>query len=854
MSAACLDDDAIAAYAAHTLSDGERARVEEHLSSCELCLTLACAAARSDDGERPGPRRFGRYEVREMLGEGAMGSVFVAHDPQLDRRVAVKVVRSDRARSTAAHERLLREAKAMAQVRHPNVVAVFDAGELDDGVFIAMELVDGETLRRWLARAPRSWSEITRAFVQAGRGLAAAHARGIVHRDFKPDNVLVERDGRVCVTDFGVEEILGTPKYQSPEQAAGAALDARTDQYSFGVAAWEALYGEAPAAEPPRGSPVPGTVARVLRRALARDPSQRWASMTALVDALDWAARPRGGRIALFAAGAAALTVAAVAVTARVVQRRDEHVVAPAGLRTRLLVTPFEGDGDGVLGALVAELASTSLRIDTASAPELAGLAVRLGVDAHDVDAIAAKAAATDPRPVVVVRGAVSRAGDKWTLTLHAGRWTGTRTFGDRDTRRAVGELASELLVSLGAAPLAPAERDVLGDSLPAIAQWVVGQRASISGDQKAAELAYRQAIAIDPDLVEARASLGLTLYDENRKDEAVVQLERAVGAADHLPERKRLTLLGDYYGTAGRFSESILAYQQLLAKWPGDARTQINLTATALDANSWPLALEVARAAARDHGNIEVARRNLVIAELGNERFADAARDGQALIAEDPHASGPAVAATMSALALEGKLPEARALAARVPDDLAAQALADLALYEGRLADAEAALAGHTGEIDQLVRAWTKLREGDKPAARVAAKLAIGDTSMPGAYLAASAALAAGEPAGDEADPDSARGKVRAWSTAPETDRRLYAQLLAGDVARAAGDGRGALAAYRAAALLGDTWLVHDRLARAADGAGDSATAAHERAWLAAHRGQGALTANPSLALLVAP
>ncbi|MBV8762939.1 MAG: protein kinase, partial [Deltaproteobacteria bacterium] len=141
MTAACLDDDAIAAYAAHALGDAERARVEEHLSSCELCLTLACAAACSDDGERPGPRRFGRYEVRELLGEGAMGSVYVAHDPQLDRRVAVKVVRSDRARSESAHQRLLREAKAMAQVRHPSVVAVYDAGELDQSVFIAMELV-----------------------------------------------------------------------------------------------------------------------------------------------------------------------------------------------------------------------------------------------------------------------------------------------------------------------------------------------------------------------------------------------------------------------------------------------------------------------------------------------------------------------------------------------------------------------------------------------------------------------------------------------------------------------------------------------------------------------------------------
>ncbi|MBV8758222.1 MAG: protein kinase [Deltaproteobacteria bacterium] len=814
-----------------------------------LCSTYSRSAevvVHERSGDLAG-QSLGHFRIVARLGEGGMGVVYRAVDGRLQRLVALKVLADRFLSDDRNKEILLREARAAAAVNHPNIAAVYDIGEADGVAFIAMELVDGETLRRWLARAPRSWQEIVRAFVQAGRGLAAAHARGIVHRDFKPDNVLVERDGRVCVTDFGVEEILGTPKYQSPEQAAGGAIDARTDQYSFAVALWEALYGappHVPSEEPPPGSPVPGTVARVVRRALGRDPSRRWPSMTALVENLDWAARPRAGRIALFAAGAAVVTFAAVGVTVHLMTRPDAPV-APAGLRTRLIVAPIDNAPDGVIPALIAEMASTSLRIDTVSAPELRGLAARLGVDAKDLDAVAAKAAATDPRPVVVVRGALAGAGKLQTLTLHAGRWSGTRTFDDAGTRRAVADLVSELLASMGAAPLAANERDVLSDSLPAIAAWVTGQTASIAGDQKAAEMAYRQAVSIDPELVEARASLGLTLYDENQKAEAITQLERAIAAADRLPARKRLTLLGDYYGIAGRFSESILAYQQLLATWPGDARTQINLTATALDAQSWPLALEVAHVAAHDHPTIEIARRNLVLAELGNERLADAVRDGQSLIAEVPNASGPAVSATVAALALLGKLPEARALAAKVPDDMAPHAVADLALFEGRLADAEAALAGRTDEIDELVLAWTKLREGDKPAALAAAKLAMGDTSMPGAYLAATAAIDAGDPSGAE-------DKVRTWSIAAETDRRMYAQLLAGDLARAAGDFHGALAAYRAAALLGDAWLVHDRLARAAAAAGDAETAARENAWLAAHRGQGALVANPSLSLLV--
>jgi tRNA A-37 threonylcarbamoyl transferase component Bud32/tetratricopeptide (TPR) repeat protein len=858
----CLDDDDISAYAAHALGDAERARVEDHLSTCELCLTLACAAARSDDGDRPGPQRIGRYEVLEMLGEGAMGSVYVAHDPQLDRRVAVKLVRSDRKAHAAMHERLAREAKTMAQVRHPNVVAVYDAGELDDGVFIAMELIDGETLRRWLVRAQRGWREIVRAFVQAGRGLEAAHAAGVVHREFKPDNVLVERGGRVAVGDFGVaavadsdgaDEVIGTPRYMSPEQSRGEPVDPRTDQFSFAVALYEALYGESPAEVPavPRGSPVPAAVGRVLVRALARDRSARFASIGELLAALERAARPVQ-RAPLIAA------VASVALVGAGVVGWQHHSAphrAASALRTRLLVGAFDNrtgkpELDGTLDALVGELASTSTQLDTTAGPELDGLAARLGVDPHDLPALATKAAASDPRPVETVHGSVATVDGGYSITMDAAgiaTYHGTHTIHALDdTRAAVADLTNDLLAALHAGTLAPADRQVLSTSLPAIAAWVAGQRASIAGNHTAAAEAYRHALALDPDLVEAHAGLGLTLYNLQDKPGATAELEHAMRAADRIPERKRLTLLGDYDGTIGKFSDSVMAYQQLLAKWPGDARTQINLTATAIDANSWPLALEVARAAVRDHASIEIARRNLIIAEVGNDRLDDAARDGQALLAEIPSSSPIAVTTTAIALALLGRRDDAHALVAKLSDpDVAPHAIADLALFEGRVADAEAALAGHSGETDQLFLAWAKLRAGDKAGALAAAKRAMADTSMPLAYLAASAAIDAGDTSGVD-------GKVRAWSEMAETDQRMYAQLLAGDLARAQGKPVEALAAYRAAGRIGEGWLVHERIARVAAATGDAKAAEQEHAWLAAHRGQGALVANPSLALLI--
>ncbi len=215
--------------------------------------------------------RMGRYELRRVVGTGGMGMVFEAHDPELARTVAVKVLRgSTGVAGSDGERRLRREGQTMARLTHGNVLRVYDVG-LDHGhVFVAMEFVDGGTLGEWLTREPRTPAEITAAFVQAGRGLAAAHDAGLVHRDFKPANVMVADDGRVLVTDFGLARApsadaaapaaggelrsdsmtvtreghqVGTPAYMAPEQHGGGAVDARADQFSFCVSMWRALFG-----------------------------------------------------------------------------------------------------------------------------------------------------------------------------------------------------------------------------------------------------------------------------------------------------------------------------------------------------------------------------------------------------------------------------------------------------------------------------------------------------------------------------------------------------------------------------------------------------------------------------------
>ena len=308
--------------------------------------------------------KLGRFTLIERLGRGGMGDVYAAYDPVLDRKVALKLLRTDSGvRRLDADERgwLVREARAAARLAHPNVVAIHEVGELGegaDGIYVAMEYIEGQTLRVWL-REGRKQAAILEVFVQAGLGLAAAHAAGVIHRDFKPENVLVCGEGselRVRVVDFGLARVaermqgegspsppsaiqttpMGTPAYMSPEQLRGESIDARSDQFGFCVALHEALTGQHPfgaglpgatletilariaAGERPIAErSLPGWLRKILRRGLALDPADRYPSMRAVVALLRATPARRRRRLsiaaaALLALGSSALTVASL--------------------------------------------------------------------------------------------------------------------------------------------------------------------------------------------------------------------------------------------------------------------------------------------------------------------------------------------------------------------------------------------------------------------------------------------------------------------------------------------------------------------------------------------------------------
>jgi len=315
-------------------------------------LLAAIASAPSAPALVEGTILGGNFRVGPKLGSGGMGVVYLAHDLTLDRPVAVKVQRGgDRGEGV---DRLQREATAMARLSHPNVVTVHAVGRVDDSVFVAMEYVAGGTLRSWLRAKPRAWTEALAMCRGAGEGLAAAHDVGLVHRDFKPENVLIGDGGRPKVADFGLARaqdddrpdpddaaitasdsgsgsrkevrsdrltqtgaMVGTPAYMAPEQFRGK-VDARADQFALAVVIWESLLGDRPFAGrdhrelaaaigagvptvPSKKADVPRAVLVALRRALAVEPADRFASVRALLSALDRAARPR--RRVLAAAG-----------------------------------------------------------------------------------------------------------------------------------------------------------------------------------------------------------------------------------------------------------------------------------------------------------------------------------------------------------------------------------------------------------------------------------------------------------------------------------------------------------------------------------------------------------------------
>lgn len=373
----CPNDSRLHEFATGRLPQEDMDAIDRHLDACPACRAIVGAAGLRTGAVDPGAALcdgvvarpcagdvIHRHRLSGLLGTGAMGVVYRATDLALGRSVAIKLLHHSCVDPRLEH-RLAREASTLAQLSHPNVVRVFDVGRANGRTFIAMELVEGPTLRQWLRERPRSVAAIVDAFIAAAMGLSAAHAVGVIHRDFKPENVLVGQDGRVRVTDFGLAlesaaaqivtqpgrgsggsgqsigaerssgtfATVGTPAYMAPEQHLGHDVSPACDQFALCVALYEALWGERPfpgrtyeelRAAVLRGAIAPGRkpnrdvprgLEQAILRGLSRDPSQRHASMAELIAALR--RRPRSWRALAAAAGLVAVAGSSLAMAAR---------------------------------------------------------------------------------------------------------------------------------------------------------------------------------------------------------------------------------------------------------------------------------------------------------------------------------------------------------------------------------------------------------------------------------------------------------------------------------------------------------------------------------------------------------
>jgi serine/threonine protein kinase len=408
----CLAEDAVLRFLQGQLNPQEAASVHDHLAGCGECRAVvgdvalsvvtsqtavvdSVAPSSTEGAESAELLRVGRYEILSTLGVGGMGIVYAAFDPQLHRKVALKLLRADRQlpNAGALQARLLREAQAMARLSHPNVVPVYDAGVFGGQVFVVMELVVGTTLKVWARERPRTWHEVLDVYLQAGAGLSAAHAAGIVHRDFKPDNVLFGADGRVRVSDFGLARsapapdlaldvsssvaidmtgtltFAGTPAYMAAEQFEGGLVDERTDEFAFAVSLFEAIFRTRPfrggsvaelaravksgVVTMPAEPALPPPIELALRRGLAPDPAQRYPTLGAMLAALEKGRAPvasnaprRSLRWPIAVAGIAALSVATITITIAARPRHEKPattevaVVAPPSANATASAAP----------------------------------------------------------------------------------------------------------------------------------------------------------------------------------------------------------------------------------------------------------------------------------------------------------------------------------------------------------------------------------------------------------------------------------------------------------------------------------------------------------------------------------
>jgi len=836
---------------------------------------------------RPGTVLGRRYEIQQILGEGGMGAVYRARDREVNRTVALKVIRPELTGNSAILDRFKQELVLSHQVTHKNVVRIYDMGDADGIKFITMEYVEGQDLRSLIARQkvfqPEEAVEMMR---QVCRALEAAHAVGVIHRDLKPQNIMRDKQGRVVVMDFGLARLLdsrggmtqtgaivGTMEYMSPEQGLGKPLDERSDLFAVGLIFYELLTGKMPyqadsalaslvkrtheRAVPvsEESASIPRALSDIVGKCLEPKVQDRYQHVGEILTDLEaWqggraaatlkfpnSSRPWGQTVPWPWIGMIT-AVLVLAFAGMMLRGRFTKATPAANKSVSVLVADFTNHtGDPIFDDTLEPMFNVALEgasfINAYSRGTARNLAKQLPHPSDKLDEQSARLIGVSQGLAAVVTGSLSLRGDGYKLSVEA---LDARTGNSIASAEINAHTKDQLLLEIPklAAPI----RKALGDTTPVAAQlavsgpftaaslevvhlYSIAMQQQFAGKTAEAFQSFSKAVELDPNFARAYSGMSGTAYDLGRQTDGEKYIKLAMEHLDRMTERERYHTRGYYYLIVGNYPKCVEEYSTLVSQYPADRVGQSDLGWCFAELRNFPKAVEAARKAeeiaprgALEHINLaffssfsgdfqtgerearaasditpsEVAQLNLGEAQLGAGKLSDAAETYHGLEKFGPRGAS-----------------------------LAASALADLALYQGRFSE-EVRLLEQGANADLQVKtpenatnkfaalAYAELLRGQSRAAVAAAEKALANgQTLQVRFLGGRVFAEAGE---------TAQAKKMADSLAKETqaEPQAYGKIIEGKLALKQGDSRLAVKDITDANNLLDTWIGRFELGRA--------------------------------------
>jgi tetratricopeptide (TPR) repeat protein len=852
----------------------------------------------------PGTVLGGRYEILEMLGIGGMGAVYKAKDRELDRLIALKVIRPDLARNPEILQRFKQELLLARQITHKNVIRIFDLGEADGIRFITMEYIVGKDLKAYLAeRGKLPPEEATTIMQQVVAGLAAAHSEDVIHRDLKPGNIMRDEQGRVVLMDFGLARavtgdgmtqtgaMLGTVEYMSPEQAKAEKLDARSDLFTVGLIFYELLTGKSPypadsalasllkrTQEPAipavQADPtIPAALSKIVAKCLERDPKQRYQSADELLQDLGTGTAPASSKSVqislprvgvavnrkILGVAGAVVVVLAVLLAIPMVRHR---IFGGAAVRTMpqkpvtVLVADFTNHtGDPVFDDTLEPMVNVALEgakfINAYSRGTARKLAEKLPHATDKLDEQPARLVALSQGISAVITGEISRRGDSYTvdaiaLDAASGNVLAKSEITAANKDQILGDIPKLV------API----RQALGDTTPeseqlertrgaftaanleVVHQYGIAMEEQFAGKVQQALQSFAKAAALDPNFARAYSGMTSAALKLDQQQEADKYIKQAMEHVDRMTDRERYRVRGFYYMTSGNWKKCSEEYTQLISNYPGDNIAHNNLGVCLSQMRNLPKAAEEARLDLQTNPNATAAA-NLSLFSSYSGDFPAGQQEALQIEQKYPSFEYGYLAQAFAELG-QGQLSQAGDAYQKLKTisplggSMSASGLADLALYQGRFAEAvrmfeEGAAADLEAKrpdaaADKLAAlAFTQLSMGrTRPAIEAAGKALANSPTMKIRFLAGQIFAEAGETSKAQKLGSDLANEI-------QSEPQSYAKIIEGEIALKRRDSHQAIKSLTDATTLLDTWIGHFELGRAYLQAGAFAEASSE-------------------------